>query len=260
MKVGIIGLGVVGGVLKRWFENHTSHQIRVYDPGKGLCDPFDGVDAVFISIPVRPSSVGQDQASLEAAVVYAKVYTSNVFIRSTVLPGTNDRLGTIAMPEFLTERTAYEDMERMPVLVGGRNNTFGTHWAIFQILGEVFPGKQITSVTNAEAELAKYAHNCMGALKVTYWNMIHNLCVNLGADYERVREAAMLTGYIERTHTQVPGPDGRFGYGGKCFPENVESLAAFLNKAGFEDEHTLVRAMETLNMIYRGERKIEALA
>lgn len=75
-------------------------------------------DAIFISIPVNPGPKGQDQDNLILAAEYAKEITPHVFVRSTVLPGTNDRLKTYSMPEFLTARRAYEDFIKLPLVFG----------------------------------------------------------------------------------------------------------------------------------------------
>lgn len=220
MRVGIIGLGMVGGTLADWFIKNTSHIVYAYDPGRKLNDSFENVDAVFICIPVRPSPTGQDLKDLTEAVEYANKYTRNVFVRSTVLPGTCDKLGVTAMPEFLTARRADEDMAKLPVLVGPCDEL---------LLKKLFPNKEIIKVSNSEAELAKYTHNVFGALKVTYFNIIYGIAQHIGANFENVKRGAFITGFIEKEHTQVPGPDGKFGYGGACFPENVESLTGYLS-------------------------------
>lgn len=247
MIVGVIGVGVVGGVLVRWFKEHTDHVVRCVDPIKNMTDSLEDCSAIFISIPVNPSNTGQKTDELEIAVKLAKQYTPNVFIRSTVLPGTSDALGCIAMPEFLTERTCYEDMCRMPVLVGQCDP---------KLLDYLFPLKEKVIVSNTEAELAKYTHNCFGALKVTYFNIIHELSKKFGCDFEKVKTGALLTGFIEKQHTKVPGPDGQFGYGGKCFPVNVESFTQFMYSKGLVEEAHMFGIVQDLNTKYRHESDI----
>jgi hypothetical protein len=134
MIIGIIGYGCVGGTLGKWFKEHTNHELRIYDPYKGYKDSLIGCEAIFISVPVPSSQSGQDQTILKQSVHYAKQFTDNVFIRSTVLPGTNDSLGTISMPEFLTERRAYEDMCKYPILSGRCDKG---------LLERIFPNKQV---------------------------------------------------------------------------------------------------------------------
>ena len=242
MILGLTGLGTVGGTLERWLTENTKHTLLRYDPDKGHKDSLEGSEAIFVSVPAANISI------LEEAVKHAKKFSDTVFIRSTVLPGTNDRLGTIAMPEFLTERTAYEDFCKLPVVCG-----VGKGHETMQLLANVLPNKQKIFVSNTEAELAKYAHNCFGAMKVTYFNMIHNLCEKLGAEYQSVLAAASHTGFIESEHTQVPGHDGKFGYGGRCFPENVETMYKFLYRNRFDEESKFFEAIKQLNAKYRGK-------
>lgn len=241
MIVGIIGVGVVGGALKKWFEENTTHHVRSRDIGRGLDESFDEADAIFICIPVPPAVGGQDTTGLASAIESAKKYTQNIYIRSTVLPGTCDKYGVTSFPEFLTERRANDDMTKLPLLVGNCDR---------EQFQRLFPGKEVTFLSNVEAEIAKYAHNCFGAMKVTYFNFIYQLSKNLGADYENVRNATLMTGYINKEHTQVPGPDGKFGYGGKCFPENMLSLRKFLHKDTLE--RGLLGHLEIMNQAYRG--------
>lgn len=242
MKIGIIGVGVVGGALVKWIISNTKHSIARWDPFIGFNESLVGCDAIFICIPVKPSENGQDISELESTVKFAKDFTSNVFIRSTVLPGTNDKLGTISCPEFLTARIADQEMQRLPILVG-ECNPFLIH--------EIFKGKEIKIVKNKEAELAKFAHNCFGATKVTFFNMIYQLCKSLEIDYDKTLEGVLLSEFINKPHTQVPGPDRSFGYGGSCFPENMEALNNYLAGNGFDDYHELVKNIISLNKNHR---------
>lgn len=243
MKLGIIGYGCVGGTLGKWFEKFTTHEIKKLDPLKGLNDNLEGCEAIFICIPIKTDQfMGQDLTQLKLIVSAAKFITPNIFIKSTVLPGTNDQMQTISMPEFLTERNAFEEMCRLPILSG--------HCEV-KLLEEIFPHKKLIIVRNQEAELAKYAHNCFGATKVTYFNMIKDLSSRMGLDFERVKEGMFLTGFIEKTHTQVPGPDGQFGYGGKCFPENMSTFSNWLSQKDLQAEYHFMNTVDYLNSVYR---------
>lgn len=243
MVVGIIGVGAVGGTLNRWFEENTDHEIRLYDPPKGHKDFLDGCEAIFVSVPVPDSADGQDQTLLKECVEIALKHTDKVFIRSTVLPGTNNSLGTISMPEFLTEKTAYQDMSQYPILCGHVNTG---------LIERIFPNKQIIMMKNSECEIAKLAHNCFGAMKVTYMNMIYQLAKEQGASYENIKKGFFITGFIEKQHTNI-APDGAFGYGGKCFPTNIKAMTGFLSKGSME--RTFFSLIDKLNDKYRfGER------
>ena len=227
MILGIIGVGVVGGVLMRWLHKNTAHELRLYDPRKGMSDKLDKCEALFICIPIPTNEYGrQETAVLELLVEkWAKV---PIFVRSTVLPTTCDNLNKrynsrcFAMPEFLTERTADADFDSQPILVGTHDEPES------QLVRKVFPSKDIAYVRNVEAEIIKYGHNCFGALKVGYFNILSDLCTRSMADFERVKLGILLSGYINETHTQVPGPDGKYGFGGKCFPKDLKAFTQFL--------------------------------
>lgn len=242
MTIGIVGCGTVGGTLHKWFTEHTDHEIRLYDPPKGHKDFLEDCEAIFISVPVPANTTGQDLTILKESVELAKKYTPNVFIRSTVLPKTNDELGTISMPEFLTERRAYSDMNKYPILTGTCDP---------ELLERIFPNKQIIMMSNVEAELAKYTHNCFGAMKVTYFNIINQLCEKYSIDYDKVLRGATITGFIEPQHTKI-ALDGKLGYGGTCFGPNMASFREHLFNQYMDDEGSFFSKIEDLNTKYRG--------
>lgn len=251
MRIGCIGAGVVGGTLIRWLKENTNHEVKIRDPGLQLDDSFEGIDAAFVAVPVPAKGSGQDLGTLIEACAYAKRYTDIIFVRSTVLPGTNDNLGTISMPEFLTERRAYEDFSELPIVVGESLKDGLKGSAL--LLNDVFPKKEIVQISNIEAELSKYAHNCFGAMKVTYFNIIYELCTKLHADFNNVKLGSNVTGFIESHHTQVPGPDGKLGYGGKCFPENISAMIRFLAHRGLDmaQANVFFQSIQTANNHHR---------
>ena len=143
------------------------------------------------------------------------------------------------MPEYLTERTAFEDFCRQPMVFTGH----------VDLLKKVFPGKSFIETTSTEAELAKYAHNVFGALKVTYFNAIKQMADELGCDYSRVLQGVLQSGYVNAMHTSVPGPDGQYGYGGKCFPKDVNAFAEMTKGTSLG---TLLEHLHELNVHFRG--------
>ena len=107
-------------------------------------------------------------------------------------------------------------------------------------------------MSNIEAEITKYAHNVFGAVAVTYFNGIYELCQQTGANYEKVRNGFLLSGYISPTHTHVPGPDGRTGYGGKCFPKDVNAFAEYNSKRPLGE---LLKTVAKENDYYRNKKE-----
>ena len=168
-----------------------------------------------------------------------------VFVRTTILPGTSALLSkktghrVYFMPEFLTERTYIEDFRTQPMVFTGEE----------ELLAKVFAGKRHVTMTPLEAEIAKYAHNVFGAYEVMYWNAVYDYCKRLGADFEKVHNGCLLSGYINAIHTAVPGPDGKFGYGGKCFPKDVNALSTWAKDTPLG---RLIAPLHELNVHFRG--------
>ena len=248
VNIGIVGCGFIGGALKRWVEEHNPEvRIFVSDPPKGMNDDLSNVDVVFFSIHVPTENDGTQDLSLTKDLI-RKLPDVPVFVRTTILPGTSEMLSNETghrvyfMPEFLTERTAYEDFCAQPMVFTAEE----------ELLSKIFKGKRYVSMTSLEAELTKYAHNVFGALKVTYFNGIYEICKKLEANYKNVQQGILLSGYINPPHTQVPGPDGKFGYGGKCFPKDVNAFAEHFKNMPIA---SLLKTLKPLNIHYRGEDK-----
>lgn len=245
-QVGIVGYGVIGSVLKQWIEdNNTNCCFLISDPPKGYNDDLSNSDVIFISLHILTEENGLQDLSLLKSII-KNLPDKPIFIRTTVLPGTCDNLSrelckeVYFMPEFLTERTAYEDFCEQPMIFTGKE----------ELLKNIFKGKEYLITSNLEAELAKYAHNVFGAVKVTYFNGIYEICQKLHIDYENVRKSTLLSGYINEPHTLVPGPDGKLGYGGKCFPKDVD---AFLNFSKGTTLFELLKTTKATNEIIKKE-------
>lgn len=223
IKVGIIGYGVIGMTFADWLREFTKCQMAISDPPKGINDDLTDCHVFFIGIHIPTELDGTQDLTLLRSIIKDLPADKPIVIRTTLLPGTADKLTAefnrpvYFMPEFLTERTAYVDFCSQDIVITGARD----------LLDEIFKSKKKIYMSNVEAEICKYAHNVFGALAVTYFNGVHELCSQMGAEYNRVREGFLLSGYLSPTHTHVPGPDGKFGYGGKCFPKDVNAFALF---------------------------------
>ncbi len=223
IKIGIIGYGVIGMTFGKWLKEFTLCQMAISDPPKGINDDISDCDIFFIGIHIPTEEGGTQDLTLLRSIIAELPGKAPVVIRTTLLPGTTDMLTkefsrpVQFMPEFLTERTAYADFCHQDIVITGAR----------EILDVVFESKKRIYMSNTEAEICKYAHNVFGALAVTYFNGVYELCSKMGAEYNRVRDGFLLSGYLSPTHTHVPGPDGKFGYGGKCFPKDVNAFAIF---------------------------------
>ena len=145
------------------------------------------------------------------------------------------------MPEFLTERTCFDDFNYQPMIFTGNKNHI-------EILKKIFPGKKYLIMSSEEAEMTKYTHNVFGALKVTYFNCIYDICQKRNLNYNKIIEGVLGSTYINQIHTQVPGPDGKFGYGGKCFPKDVNAFANMFKKYKLGK---LLQILKNINRYFR---------
>ena len=245
IKVGIVGCGFVGGALKVWLEkNNKECRIFVSDPPKGYNDDLSGVDIAFLQIHVPTEDDGTQDLTLMKELIRT-LPNVPVFVRTTILPGTSEMLsretGHIVcyMPEFLTERTYIEDFRKQTMVFTGA----------VDLLIKVFPGKKFTVMSPLEAELTKYIHNVFGAYKVTYFNAAKEYVEKMGCDWAKVHTGVLLSGYINDMHTYVPGPDGKLGYGGKCFPKDVNAFAKMTKGTPLG---TLLAPLHELNVHFRG--------
>ncbi len=222
-KIGIIGVGMVGGALKRYFEKMRNIQPFVYDRGKNIGSPeeVNKADIIFICVPT-PFNKEKNYFDLS----YIEDAFSNikgekiVVIKSTVLPGTAEFLQErypqhkiLNNPEFLTEATADQDMcypDRQ--IVGYTKKSFDVAGDILMLL-PLAPFSRILPAT--EAEMVKYFGNTWFSTKVIFANQMYDLCQKLGINYDRVMEAAAADKRIGRTHLEV-WHKGKRGYAGKC--------------------------------------------
>ena len=207
-------------------------------------DDLSDIDIAFVQIHVPTEDDGTQDLQLMIDLIKS-LPDVPVFVRTTILPGTSECLSKATgrqvcyMPEFLTERTHIEDFRKQTMVFTGA----------VDLLIKVFPGKKFTVMTPLEAELTKYIHNVFGAYKVTYFNAAREYVEKMGGDWAKVHTGTLLSGYINDMHTYVPGPDGKFGYGGKCFPKDVN---AFTKMTAGTPMGELLAPLHRLNVHFRG--------
>jgi UDPglucose 6-dehydrogenase len=154
--------------------------------------------------------------------------------------GTSIDFDVVSNPEFLKEGAAIEDFMRPDRIVVGTDNPRTTE--LLRLLYEPFNRQQdrLIAMDIRSAELTKYAANAMLATKISFMNELANLAERFGADIEHVRlgiGSDPRIGY----HFIYPGA----GYGGSCFPKDVQALAHSARKAGFPA--MLLEAVEAVN-------------
>jgi UDPglucose 6-dehydrogenase len=236
-KVGVIGNGFVGEAISFAFSPVADLYVYDTDPLKSLDDleSVHSCDFVFICVPTPMFQDGsQDLSYVED--VFEKATSKPVYIlKSTVLPGTTEGLSKkysnfkiIFSPEFLTERTAKLDMlTQSRIILGGELSLTEKAKTLFN---ERFKIKNIIQTDSKTAELTKYMNNTFFATKVSIMNEFKLLCDKIGANWEDALRGFVSDGRIGDSHLNVPGHDGKLGYGGTCFPKDVNALLSFSKK------------------------------
>ncbi|MEK7658898.1 MAG: hypothetical protein AAB352_03490 [Patescibacteria group bacterium] len=254
-KIGIMGLGMVGGSIKRYFQE-KEFEVLFYDKGKneGFIEDVNKADIIFICVPTPfDEKKGFDLSFVEEAVS-AILGNKIIIIKSTVLPGTTKNMQKkypnhkfLFNPEFLTELTADQDM-KFPdrQILGYTEQSYNIAGDIMQIL-PLAPFEKI--MPSEEAEMVKYFGNTWFSIKVIFANQMYNLCQKLKIDYEEVASAAAADKRIGRTHLEI-FHKGYRGYGGKCLPKDIKALIQFADNQGVDLK--LHKIVEEINNKLKG--------
>jgi UDPglucose 6-dehydrogenase len=156
----------------------------------------------------------------------------NIFIvKSTVIPGTVEslidkypKLNIVFSPEFLTERNAKLDfINSSRIVLGGENNLTTRVENMFR---DRFPHTPILKTDVTTSQFIKYMNNCFFATKVSFMNEMHQAASRMEVNWNDALKGFLLDGRIGNSHVDVPGHDGQLGFGGKCFPKDIN---AFIN-------------------------------
>ena len=241
MNIGIIGKGFVGNAIYQKFKNYYGVFTYDLDESKSNSDINEIIhrcENIFVCLPTPMNIDGScnisivEQVLAEIDLITDNLETKrNIVIKSTIPPGTTkewnhkfESLNITFNPEFLTEANAVQDFENQTriILGGPRKSTT----ELKTIYSKVFPKASIIKTDSTYAEMVKYLTNTFLATKVSFANEIYQLCDNLDIDYDKVIEYATYDERLGKSHWNVPGHDGDFGFGGHCFPKD---LAALLN-------------------------------
>ncbi len=247
MKIGIAGLGVVGGALFQHLMGVESVEVHGYDKYKMPSDPFDTLlacDMIFLCLPtlysIETHSYNFDPIYEVCDGLYENGYYGLVVIKSTVESGRTEELVSrydgklqfIHNPEFLTARTALYDTRHQSHIVLGRSSkcTDDNLNKLIELYRELFPEVDFSLISSTESETMKIAVNCFYATKVQYFTELYLLCQKLEISFDNVRDTMLKNNWIHPQHTSIPGPDGNISYGGMCFPKDTNALAQLMSR------------------------------
>ena len=270
MKIGIVGKGFVGTAVQFGFSPNVGcdADIKIYDkdPNKSthtLDETVNESNFIFLSVPTPANEDGSmnttivEDALLNISLVNQREQESSpiILLRSTVVPGTTRRLqekypnlNIVFNPEFLTERSALFDFINQTRFIVGSGDSFMQQYnaeKVADLFRDRF-GESISIIeTNYEtAELIKYMTNTFFCTKISFLNEMYQIADKCGAIWEDAVEGFVRDGRIGHSHLNVPGHDGKFGFGGSCFPKDIQAMMHFAETLGVES-NVLAGAWDT---------------
>ena len=267
--IGIIGNGFVGNSVAFGFS--PTHEIKIHDkdPKKNLNTIEEVLECDFIFLCV-PTPMNEDGSiSLDVVedalheISYKNKKRNNVIIlKSTMVPGSTNnfinqfpKLNIIFNPEFLTERTAKLDfLTQARIILGGAKRLTKRVSKIFE---ERFKHTYLIETDTVTAELIKYMNNVFFATKVSIMNEMKLMCDSMGANWKTALKGFTADQRVGDSHLDVPGPDGKLGFGGSCFPKDINAFTSMADELGV-DIPTIKGAWQT-NLSVRPERDWENL-
>ena len=269
--VGVVGHGFVGKAVERSFVPEVERFIvdPIYNTNiDQLVDQNPSL--VFICTPTPTSDSGKIDAAdtIDAILKVIKLTKAGVVLKSTVTPDIIEKIVRVIdqrgdhhrfiyAPEFLTERNSEYEFSNPEFLVyGGIPASVGQLMDFFEHNTNVrmpSAGNRVQVVHPMEASFIKYAINSFLALKVTFFNQLadavkeeSNTCNPI-----RVLKAVSQEPRVGATHWRAPGPDGKKGFGGACFPKDIAALTRY------SDCFSLLEKAVEINNEYRKEYDLD---
>ncbi len=240
MRVGIVGNGVVGSAMARFISGRSLHEVVIYDKFQSAHnaasqrEAINACDLVFLCMPTPADGQGAcDVSAVEECAAWIRV---PICIRSTVVPGTTDRLSATAgvpiafSPEYLGESPDHPWHEEAAcgfLIVGGPDQVADL---VLSLYGDCAPpGTRYYRTTARTAELCKYMENCFLATKVAFVNQFCDIAAAMGVDFAELRELWLADPRVGTSHTLVTAERG---FRGRCLPKDVAALIAAMALLG----------------------------
>ena len=236
MKVTVIGAnGYVGRAITKLFEGF--HEVTKVDPTLNLTTIPDDTELAVICVPTPVAKDNSCDTSIVEHVIKQdlKDYQGIILIKSTVEPGTTDRLiletgkRIVFSPEFVGE-SKYGDGEfnfgsklqlQKYFIFGGETKDTSEMAEIYsEMCG---PDRTYRQTSALSAELVKYMENSYFSTKLIYCYEIDQICKRLGIHYTKVREMMILDPRINKWHTTV-FRSNKEPFGGKCLPKDTMAI------------------------------------
>ena len=186
-----------------------------------------------------------------------------IVIKSTVIPNILENISkkitnVVYNPEFLREKHAHEDFVNSSfIILGGENHNL-EKVKIFYEENTICKTNNFIFTDLFRASLAKYTINTFLASKVLFFNTINELFIKENYSNKEWKDFIEIIANDERvgsSHMDVPGHDGRKGFGGACFPKDIDALIKFGNLKNVD--LSLLKTIQSLNNEIRSQYKVE---
>ena len=256
MKIGIVGYGFVGKAVDYGFKRNIEKIIIDPKLDTSISNlKSHNPEFIFICVPTPMNSDGDQDSSIIEKVLAEinKDYSESVVIvKSTVLPSIIEKLSKshkhfVYNPEFLREKTANEDfVNASSLILGGESDDLKRVAELYNNHSDC----KIVEVHETDvisASLVKYSINTFLASKVIFFNQLYDIYKALTPDIKWDEFITMINSdkRIGESHMDVPGHDGRLGFGGACFPKDTTALLS-LSK-DIDKEFSLLKEVIRIN-------------
>lgn len=277
-NIGVVGFGIVGSAvvegMKHAFEVESFDPYRKEATCSTLKELWHKVDGpIFVCVPTPMYTCGKCDISIVEGVISdlnnivaedigEPAEHAPVIVKSTVPPGFTESMNAkypflrvVFNPEFLTEANYIEDFKKQNrIIIGGPH---GAATLVKRVYQTAYPQVPTTKTSSTIAEMVKYITNCFLATKVSFANEMYQVCQALNIDYDKVIEYALKDERLGRSHWAVPGPDGDGGFGGKCFPKDINALITRAEELGVQPK--VMRAAWDKNLEVRHHKDWEKI-
>ena len=243
-NIGIIGNGFVGNAIHLEFRKHFKVFCYDIDSSKSLCTfkEVSSCDVIFLCVPTPMTTEGHFDVTILNSVITSLPFGKTLVIKSTITPASAEELvdsfpehKLIFNPEFLTERTAVKDFQNPSRIILGGDDKASVE-SLKDIYRTAFPSRLI-EIVKCDAKTAcfiKYFSNCFFAAKVSLMNEFKQIAEKHSVDWDIALRGFLLSGWVNPMHTQVPGHDGQLGFGGKCFPKDINAFIKYSELLGVD--------------------------
>lgn len=243
VRIGIVGHGFVGKAMDWGFNKNVKKFIVDPKINTSISDllEFDP-EYIFICVPTPMEDDGNQDASIITEVLeelIKKCPNSIKVIKSTVLPSILEKIKKIDAqvlynPEFLREKHANEDfINSSMIILGGDRKLCKKVSELYKQHSRCLTNDHL--FTDIEtASLIKYSINTFLATKVIFFNEMHEILNKMGTNdsWDYVQNIIARDDRIGLSHMDVPGHDGKLGFGGACFPKDCMAFLKYSNDLG----------------------------